>query len=476
MSLVNLSHIQALVFKELKQILADKSVLIVAFVIPLLLVVLYGAGMRMDVKPVAVALVTDKIDDPISKEIAFAIAGSDYFELSTVNNELDAQKMLLDHDIAAYIVVPPNLSQRALHHKGSIMITLNGSDSQAATAAKSYLEALVLSGPALKGVSRQVSYIRSINAQNAQASGSLANAAYKEVQITTRNWFNEANTSTWYLLSGQLVGVVTLMSAFMCSIVIAREFERGTITGLKATNINAAEFLISKIVPYYLLSILGAVFAILSAMLMYNLPFRGSAILFILTMAVYLYVSVMLGLLISAIAKNQFLASEFAIILSFLPSILLSGAVFDLRAIAPAISFIAHLFPPTYAVESAKICFLSGGSEDIIFKNLFIMLIFAAILSGACYLVLHGEFKRTPPTKKIAATPSPQAKDITNSNDDSQAKNNLQQGKSSQLQDHSSQQQGKSSHLQDQSSQLHEPRSELSQDRQSELKKEDCNE
>lgn len=461
MSLVNLSHIQALVFKELKQILADKSVLIVAFVIPLLLVVLYGAGMRMDVKPVAVALVTDKIDDPISKEIAFAIAGSDYFELSTVNNELDAQKMLLDHDIAAYIVVPPNLSQRALHHKGSIMITLNGSDSQAATAAKSYLEALVLSGPALKGVSRQVSYIRSINAQNAQASGSLANAAYKEVQITTRNWFNEANTSTWYLLSGQLVGVVTLMSAFMCSIVIAREFERGTITGLKATNINAAEFLISKIVPYYLLSILGAVFAILSAMLMYNLPFRGSAILFILTMAVYLYVSVMLGLLISAIAKNQFLASEFAIILSFLPSILLSGAVFDLRAIAPAISFIARLFPPTYAVESAKICFLSGGSEYIIFKNLFIMLIFAAILSGACYLVLHGEFKRTPPTKLIAATPSPQAKDNTNCNDDSQAKNNQQQGKSSHLKDHSSQ---------------HEPKSELSQDRQSELKKEGSNE
>ena len=468
MSLVNLSHIQALVFKELKQILADKSVLIVAFVIPLLLVVLYGAGMRMDVKPVAVALVTDKIDDPISKEISFAIAGSDYFELSTVNNELDAQKMLLDHDIAAYIVVPPNLSQRALHHKGSIMITLNGSDSQAATAAKSYLEALVLSGPALKGVSRQVSYIRSINAQNAQASGSLANAAYKEVQITTRNWFNEANTSTWYLLSGQLVGVVTLMSAFMCSIVIAREFERGTITGLKATNINAAEFLISKIVPYYLLSILGAVFAILSAMLMYNLPFRGSAILFILTMAVYLYVSVMLGLLISAIAKNQFLASEFAIILSFLPSILLSGAVFDLRAIAPAISFIAHLFPPTYAVESAKICFLSGGSEDIIFKNLFIMLLFAAILSGACYLVLHGEFKRTPPTQKNAATPSPHAKDITIGNDDSKAKNNQQQGKSSQLQDHSS-------HLKDQNSQ-HEQRSELSQDRQSELKKEDCNE
>ena len=348
------------------------------------------------------------------------------------------------------------------------MITLNGSDSQAATAAKSYLEALVLSGPALKGVSRQVSYIRSINAQNAQASGSLANAAYKEVQITTRNWFNEANTSTWYLLSGQLVGVVTLMSAFMCSIVIAREFERGAITGLKATNINAAEFLISKIVPYYLLSILGAVFAILSAMLMYNLPFRGSAILFILTMAVYLYVSVMLGLLISAIAKNQFLASEFAIILSFLPSILLSGAVFDLRAIAPAISFIAHLFPPTYAVESAKICFLSGGSEDIIFKNLFIMLIFAAILSGACYLVLHGEFKRTPPTKLIAATPSPQAKDITTGNDDNQAKNNQQQGKSSHLQDHSS-------HLNDQNSQ-HEPRSELSQDRQSKLKKEGSNE
>lgn len=403
---LNRAHIKALIFKELQQVLADKSVLIVAFLIPLLLVVLYGAGMRMDVKPVSVALVTEKIDDTVSKELAMAIVGSDYFNLYTVNNVIEAQQLMLDHDVAAYIVVPPDLSQTALHQNRSILITLNGSDSQAATAAKSYLEALVLNGPALKGLSRQVSYIRSFNSRNAQASGSLASARYQEVRATTRNWFNEANTSTWYLLSGQLVGVVTLMSAFMCSIVVAREFERGTITGLKATNVNAAEFLISKIVPYYLLSCTGAVFAILSAMILYELPYRGSAILFILTMAVYLYVSVMLGLVISAIAKNQFLASEFAIILSFLPSILLSGAVFDLRAIAPAISFIAHLFPPTYAVESAKICFLSGGSEDIIFKNLLIMLVFAVLFTFICYMVLRGEFKRTPPKPSAPAAAS----------------------------------------------------------------------
>lgn len=450
----HLAHIKTLMLKEVKQILSDKSVLLVAFFLPLMLVVIYGTGIRMDVKPVSVALVSSKLDDVITREVAFALAGSKYFEFTQVNNQAQAQELLLTHDIAAYIMLPNNLSQSMYHQPVEIMITINGADAQQASIARSYLEAVLLSGPTQKGLSRQITYLTtapaitqaqmmsqaqaldttqstpqpSIPAQNAStpnfrfnlsdltgsqprseqtaptmtlspvpSSAQVTGHIYEPVQVIARNWFNESNESTWYLMAGQLIGVITLMSSFMSSIVIAREFERGTMAGLLATNTTAGELFIAKAVPYYVLSCLGAALAIMTTLISFELPFRGSAFLYVVTIAVYLYVSELIGLLISAVTRNQFLSSEYAVILSFLPSILLSGAIFDLRSIPPVISAIAHLFPPTYAVESAKICILSGGSTDTVLENLGFLMIFAVVGTLLCYRVLARHFKRYVP-------------------------------------------------------------------------------
>ena len=441
----HLAHIKTLMLKEVKQILSDKSVLLVAFFLPLMLVIIYGTGIRMDVKPVSVALVSSKLDDVITREVAFALAGSEYFEFTQVNNQAQAQELLLTHDIAAYIMLPNNLSQSMYHQPVEIMITINGADAQQANIARSYLEAVLLSGPTQKGLSRQITYLttapaitqaqmlsqaqaleQSSNQSPAQStpsfrfnvsdltgtqnqttttttevntfkSAQVTGHVYEPVQVIARNWFNESNESTWYLMAGQLIGVITLMSSFMSSIVIAREFERGTMAGLLATNTTAGELLIAKVVPYYVLSCLGAALAIMTTLISFELPFRGSALLYVITIAVYLYVSELIGLIISAVTRNQFLSSEYAVILSFLPSILLSGAIFDLRSIPPVISAIAHLFPPTYAVESSKICILSGGSTDTILENLGILLIFAGLGTLLCYRVLARHFKRYAP-------------------------------------------------------------------------------
>ena len=395
--MINLTHIRALINKEIKQILSDKSVLVVAFVIPLLLVILYGSGMRMDIKPVSVAVVSPQVDDLIGREITLAMLGSSYFKVQVVNNEIEAKRLMQQHDISAYVMIPDNLAQSAFHQSINVLIVLNGADAQQSNLAKSYIEAVLASGTSLKALGRQVAYLSSVNQKNIASSGSYASAKVKDITVISRNWFNESNESTWYLMAGQLIGIVTLMSAFMSSIVIAREFERGTMTGILATNVNALELLISKIIPYYVLSLLGGSFAILTTFILYELPFRGSALLFILTMAVYLYVSVLLGLLISALTQNQFLSSEYAIILSFLPSILLSGALFDLRSIPQIISYVAHMLPPTYAVQSSKICILSGGSSDILVLNLGILILFAALFTLACYLVINKHFKRYLP-------------------------------------------------------------------------------
>lgn len=395
--MINLTHIRALINKEIQQILSDKSVLVVAFVIPLLLVILYGSGMRMDIKPVSVAVVSPQVDDLIGREITLAMLGSSYFKVQVVNNEIEAKRLMQQHDISAYVMIPDNLAQSAFHQSINVLIVLNGADAQQSNLAKSYIEAVLASGTSLKALGRQVAYLSSVNQKNIASSGSYASAKVKDITVISRNWFNESNESTWYLMAGQLIGIVTLMSAFMSSIVIAREFERGTMTGILATNVNALELLISKIIPYYVLSLLGGSFAILITFILYELPFRGSAFLFILTMAVYLYVSVLLGLLISALTQNQFLSSEYAIILSFLPSILLSGALFDLRSIPQIISYVAHMLPPTYAVQSSKICILSGGSSDILVLNLGILILFAALFTLACYLVINKHFKRYLP-------------------------------------------------------------------------------
>lgn len=395
--MINLTHIRALINKEIQQILSDKSVLVVAFVIPLLLVILYGSGMRMDIKPVSVAVVSPQVDDLVGREITLAMLGSSYFKVQVVNNEIEAKRLMQLHDISAYVMIPDNLAQSAFHQSINVLIVLNGADAQQSNLAKSYIEAVFSSGTSLKALGRQVAYLSSVNQKNIASSGSYASAKVKDITVISRNWFNESNESTWYLMAGQLIGIVTLMSAFMSSIVIAREFERGTMTGILATNVNALELLISKIIPYYVLSLLGGSFAILTTFVLYELPFRGSAFLFILTMAVYLYVSVLLGLLISALTQNQFLSSEYAIILSFLPSILLSGALFDLRSIPQIISYVAHMLPPTYAVQSSKICILSGGSSDILVLNLGILILFAALFTLACYLVINKHFKRYLP-------------------------------------------------------------------------------
>lgn len=434
MTRISRIHVMALITKELRQIMSDKSVLIVAFVIPLLLVILYGSGLRMDIKPVSVALVSSKLDDPITREVAFAFSGSEYFNFYMVNNEQDAKELMRQHEISAYVIQSNNLSQNLYHQPSQVMVVLNGVDAQQANIARSYIEAVAMTALMQKGFTRQVSYVytrnsisefrkvqnqRSGTAEAVMSSGNnvMGNSAaltgfagqnssviketftpqYQPVTLNVRNWFNESNESTWYLMAGQLIGVVTLMSSFMCSIVIAREFERGTMTGILATHATSSEVLIAKIVPYYVLACLGGACAILVAMLLYELPFRGNVLLYIATMAIYLYVCVMMGLLISILTQNQFLSSEYAIILSFLPSILLSGAIFDLRSIPELISWIAHLFPPTYAVESSKICMLSGGSTDILLRNIGILCIFSLLFTVMCDRLLFHQFVRYLP-------------------------------------------------------------------------------
>ena len=292
-------------------------------------------------------------------------------------------------------------SNRALSNSGLSGIGSGNSNASASASANFRFNLIDLTGTSAATAASPASGLQS--AAPTSAKSVVVGTSYEPVSVISRNWFNESNDSTWYLMAGQLIGVITIMSSFMSSIVIAREFERGTMSGLLATNATAGELFISKLVPYYVLSCLGASLAISVTLICYELPFRGNPVLYVITIAVYLYVTVLIGLIISALTQNQFLSSEYAIIISFLPSILLSGAVFDLRSVPAIVSTIAHVFPPTYAVQSSKICILSGGSSELLTRNIAILLLFALGGTLLCYRVLARHFHRYHPQPVAAA-------------------------------------------------------------------------
>lgn len=212
------------------------------------------------------------------------------------------------------------------------------------------------------------------------------NSAAKPVSVNYRSWFNEANESTWYLVSAEYVGILGLICLFMVAVVISREWDRGTIASLYNSNASALEIVTAKVGAYYFLALLGGAMTLVYGQALLGIPIRGSVAMLLATLCVFVLEMTCLGMLISAICKNQFLAQEYAIVIGYLPVTLLSGMIFDLRGLPAAVNFIGHLLPPTYAVESFRICFLSGGQSATLWVNLAIQALGAVLFFGLCVL------------------------------------------------------------------------------------------
>ena len=212
------------------------------------------------------------------------------------------------------------------------------------------------------------------------------NAAARPVSVNYRSWFNEANESTWYLVSAEYVGILGLICLFMVAVVISREWDRGTIASLYNSNASALEIVTAKVGAYYFLALLGGAMTLVYGQVLLGIPIRGSVAMLLATLCVFVLEMTCLGMLISAICKNQFLAQEYAIVIGYLPVTLLSGMIFDLRGLPAAVNFIGHLLPPTYAVESFRICFLSGGQSATLWVNLAIQAFGAVLFFSLCVL------------------------------------------------------------------------------------------
>ncbi|WP_348626013.1 ABC transporter permease [Rhizobium sp. IBUN] len=286
---------------------------------------------------------------------------------------MEAEKMLMSADVRAIVRIPRDFARSIQLGTAEVQLLVNGSDSNTARISLGYAQGAV-------GVWATKEAARS----GGQVSG---------ITIVSRLWFNEANDSTYFLVPGLIVLVMTLIGALLTALVMAREWERGTFEALFVTPVRSVEILLGKTIPYFLLGLAGLALCVVGSKLLFGVPFRGSLAILTIVSMLYLLVALGLGLVISAATKSQFVASQVTLFVTFLPAMMLSGFMYDPRSMPLVVQVITYIFPARYFVTLLQTLFLAGNIWSVILPN-------AAVLAGMAIVLLGLSVKLT--AKRIA--------------------------------------------------------------------------
>ena len=337
----------------------------------------------MDMKDVPVAIVLEE-RTPVAQRIAVDFTANPYFDAKGFYAKAPAEKALEAREVECILTIPAGFAANAQQGEAAELgLTVYGVDSNSATLFKSYVL-----GQLNSSVTKMVS-----NGMIESAVASRVSAGPVK-SLASRSWFNEASISTWYLVPGILVIVVGAASTMMSAIVIAREWERGTMAAIFATPASPLEIFLAKWLSYWTIAFGGSLLSLCTSFLVFGQPLRGSIAGVLAILLTLTAMGTALGLFISAKVKNQFLAIELAVVLAYMPSLMLSGFLFDLRSVPVWIEFVGRLLPPTYAVEAFKQCFLAGDGP-ILWRNVGILCCWAALFFCMAVRVLR---KRPPVT------------------------------------------------------------------------------
>ncbi|KHK91536.1 ABC transporter permease [Novosphingobium malaysiense] len=357
-----LTRLIALIRKETRQMLRDRSNLLVGLLLPVGLILLFGYGLSFDVKNAPVAIVMEDTS-AAAREAVSGIEGSRYLVPVRTTSMREAEDLLTSGRVDAIVRVPIDFAQAQARGDARIQLILNGIDSTTARSLEAYV------GGALGTVS-----LRRLDR------GTGVPGSSGSVEIVQRTWFNEAGISTWYLVPGLVVLIMTLVGAFLTSMLIAREWERGTLEALFVTPVRPLELVLAKLAPYLLVGVVDLAICIVAARVLFQVPIRGSLLAIFLTSVAYLIVSLLLGLFISGITRNQFAASQMALLTSFMPALMLSGFVFDLRNVPLVVKIVSQIVPATHFMGVIKTLFLAGTNWTMVAQSCAIMLGYALLL------------------------------------------------------------------------------------------------
>jgi ABC-2 type transport system ATP-binding protein len=360
----------ALIAKEAIQIVNDPSSILTAFVLPILLLFLFGYAVSLDSTKIKLGIAIEDRSPEVESLLA-AFRNSKYFILEVSFWRKELEQDLVAGKIRGLVVVPIDFSRRRQGNGGSsIQIIADGSEPTTANFVQNYA----------RGVAELWLQQRSL--ETAAPMPVLVN-------IENRMWFNPSLESKNYIVPGSIAIIITMIGTLLTAMVVAREWERGTMEALMATPVRIQEIILGKLLPYFGLGLGSMFFCTAVAILVFQTPFRGSFwSLFIFT-SLYLFTCLGIGLLVSTLAKSQYVAAQFALVLGFLPAVQLSGFIFEISSMPRIIQGLSYLFPARYFVQGLQSIFLAGDVTSILVSNGLALLGFSLLLFLANARITH---------------------------------------------------------------------------------------
>jgi len=353
-------RLRGLIKKEVHQILRDPSSIGIAFFLPVVLLLIFGYGVSLDAEHVPIGIVIEQPGPEVNEFVA-GFRKSEYFDPIFFQSIQQAENALLQRKIMGIVWTRNNFARRLLGApEAPIGVIVNGVDANQARIVLGYITGVWM---------KWIASYATIHGKSLSV----------PVNIKHRIWFNSAVRSRNFLVPGLIAVIMTLIGGMLTSMVIAREWERGTMEALLVTPVRIKEIILGKVIPYFLLGMGGMALSVFISIVIFHVPFRGSYLALGLASALFMLTAIALGLIISTAAGNQFVAGQIAIVITFLPAFMLSGFVFDINSMPFPIQIITHIVAARYFVSILQSLFLAGNIWPIYIINCCYLAVMTAI-------------------------------------------------------------------------------------------------
>ncbi len=361
-------RVRALCVKETRQIVRDPSSWLIAFVIPLLLLFIFGYGINLDSSKLRVGVLVEQRSEE-ALDFTHALTGSPYIDATISDSRPQLVEMMQAGRIRGLIVIPPDFAQKMTRtgDDAPIQVITDGSEPNTANFVQGYAQGIW-------------------QLWQAQRASDRGETFEPLIDVQMRYWFNPAAVSQHFIIPGAVTIVMTVIGAILTSLVVAREWERGTMEALLSTEVTRVELLLCKLIPYYFLGMLAMLLCMLVSVFVLGVPYRGSLLLLFIITSLFLLSTLGMGLLISTLTRNQFNAAQVALNAAFLPSVMLSGFIFQIDSMPAAIRVVTYIIPARYFVGTLQSLFLAGNIPAVLVVNTLFLVASAVMFIGLTWM------------------------------------------------------------------------------------------
>ena len=362
--------------KEMRQIGRDRRTLLILLFVPAFFLLVYGYALNFDIRNVRIA-VQDNDRSTASRDVISSFVNSGYFDLfGEVINDEAISRVLDRNDARAVLVIPARFgSDVAAGHPTSVQLIVNGDNANTATTVVGYA----------RGLLSATSARYEVQARLGSTQGPL-------VTVEPRVFYNPELRSTLFLVPGLIAYIAMLTAVVSTALSIVREKEVGTMEQVRMSPIGTVPYILGKTVPYFVVSLISAMSIVVAAMVLFDMPMRGSWVVLLGVVSLFLVGALGFGLLISSIAETQQVAFQLALLTSFLPTLMLSGFIFPISSMPEFLQLVTHIVPARYFLVALRGIVLKGVGPAAFWSDLVALAIFAVVILSLASLRLRRQW------------------------------------------------------------------------------------